>query len=545
MNTTNSNIIQDIVNKLPVTLFFDQLPDRKQALKYVNWIFTNNPQSYTVSQDKLFREVISKELRLVSMKIIEIDILFMVALSNITIEDFTLDSASLIKKLISENPDKNDLDLMYRILAQIMTKLPMDLRDKVTGKHKLQIFQYISKFINMEPKLLERFMSYNPSLNTPITMELDAGDYNTLNKKYLNELAKFEKSQSYVDSNSLEYSTIAHNMLNTNPTLGNSIKGQYIDTSPDLMTGVNDNKLYYFDSSSGTINEFPNSDSNQAPVSLNDLSNILSANKVNKSQVSDLIKNLQAPTQPNSIPTIPSSTSPTMTTTTMPTTIHPISFLNWIDTLFTFGSESNTTTTNPIITSNNKYPTVPLVTIETLTAPIPPQYILAQSVSSKKIQQEHQQQQQNQQEYNSIQEYNPIQEYNSNQEYNPKDFINPTNNIPVEFNITPQRTSDFLTRNDACSLPNPPSSCPVRINPSVQINNNLDKLYEQRQSTYEPIEQFTSFSNNNEAEFIKKISKKNKDIENVAIAFVTVIVLLFLLVIFNSIRNKSGLANTK
>jgi cell division protein FtsX len=46
---------------------------------------------------------------------------------------------------------------------------------------------------------------------------------------------------------------------------------------------------------------------------------------------------------------------------------------------------------------------------------------------------------------------------------------------------------------------------------------------------------------NNEAEFIKKITKKNKDIENVAIAFVTVIILLFLLVIFNSIRNKSGL----
>ena len=52
-------------------------------------------------------------------------------------------------------------------------------------------------------------------------------------------------------------------------------------------------------------------------------------------------------------------------------------------------------------------------------------------------------------------------------------------------------------------------------------------------------------NSNNEAEFIKKITKTNKDIENVAIAFVSVIVLLFLLVIFNSIRNKSGLVNTK
>ena len=78
MNNTNSNSIQDIVNKIPVTVFFSELPDRKQALKYVEWLYANIPQSKTVDQDQLFRNVISKELRLVSMKIIEIDILFAV-----------------------------------------------------------------------------------------------------------------------------------------------------------------------------------------------------------------------------------------------------------------------------------------------------------------------------------------------------------------------------------------------------------------------------------------------------------------------------------
>ena len=176
-----------------------------------------------------------------------------------------------IKKIISENPDKNDLDLMYRILAQIMTKLAVDLRDKVTGKHKLQIFQYVSKFINMEPKLLERFIDFNPSLNTPISMDLDAGDYNSLNKKYLDELKKFEESQPYIDSNSMEYSTLASKMLETTPTNKDGLKSQYIDSSPDLMVGTQDNKLYYFDSSSDTISEFPISGKNQTPVSMNDL----------------------------------------------------------------------------------------------------------------------------------------------------------------------------------------------------------------------------------------------------------------------------------
>jgi cell division protein FtsX len=46
---------------------------------------------------------------------------------------------------------------------------------------------------------------------------------------------------------------------------------------------------------------------------------------------------------------------------------------------------------------------------------------------------------------------------------------------------------------------------------------------------------------NNETALMQKLTKSNKDIENVAIGFVSVIILLFLLVIFNSIRNKSGL----
>jgi hypothetical protein len=540
MNTTNSNAIQDIVNKIPVTLFFEQLPDRKQALKYINWLFTNIPQSYSVVQDQLFREVISKELRIVSMKIIEIEILFMIALNTITLEDFTLDHNTLIKKIISENPDKNDLDLMYRILAQIMTKLPMDLRDKVTGKHKLQIFNSISRFINMEPKLLERFISFNPSLNTPISMDLDAGDYNTLNKKYLDELAKFEKSHPYIDSNSLEYSTIANNM-NTKPTLGNNIKGQYIDTSPDLMTGVNDNKLYYFDSSSGTISEFPIT--NQEPVSLNDLTNVLSANKVNKGQINDLIQSLQP-----SKTTVASITVPNTVPNTVPITTHPISFLNSLKSLFY--SESKPLPATNCIPSTQSPPSVPLVTVASITlpptAPLPPQYILSQSSEQQKIQQ---QQQRNYSPMEQIQEriYSSMEQQ---QNYNPNDFINPKVPLPGDFNILPQSTSDFLTRNDACDLPNPPARCPIRTNPSLGINNNLERKFKERESTYEPINHISPFSNMNsnsinENAFIEKLTKKNKDIENVAIAFVSIIVLLFLLVIFNSIRNKSGLVNTK
>ena len=42
----------------------------------------------------------------------------------------------------------------------------------------------------------------------------------------------------------------------------------------------------------------------------------------------------------------------------------------------------------------------------------------------------------------------------------------------------------------------------------------------------------------NEEIFLTKIKNDNKQIENVALGFVTILILVFLLVIFNSIRNK-------
>ena len=665
MNNTSSNVVKDIANKLPVTLFFEELPDRKQALKYINWLYTNIPESKTIEQDKLFREVISKEFRIVSMKLIEIEILFMVALNKITIEDFTLDSTSLIKKIISENPDKNDLDLMYRILAQIMTKLPIDLREKITGKQKKDIFQSVSKFINMEPKLLERFVSFNPSLNTPISMDLDSGDYNTLNKKYLDELKKFQESQPYVDSNSMQYSDIANKILSSTPTNSNgnsNIKGQYIDYMPDLMTGVNDNKLYYFDSSSGTISEMPISGQNQAPVSMNDLNNILLANKVDKNQIKNLITQLQSST----------TTSTTLQSNTLPTTTHPISFLNSIKS-YIYGSSSSSSNSIPVNTITNASPL----------APIPPQFILSNpnlnpNQGTNYINTNNPNYYSTNPIYNFNQGNNPNYDPNQNKNYNPNDFINPKINSNLYDNlksdpslstskwnwsnwswndpkysmdwtfsrllnpdsISPQRTSDFMTRNNACSLPNPPTSCPVKTQMSVGINDILEQRYGRRDSTYNhnpPVTTKAStspspsttkastspsttkastspspsttqassshsttkastspsttqassspsttqassspstsqassspsttkastspstthispFSNMNpsniekETEFIKKLTKKNKDIENVAITFVTIIILLFLLVIFNSIRNKNGLTKSK
>jgi len=510
MNTTSTNSIQDIVSKIPITVFFAQLPDRKQVLKYLNWLYDNVPQSKTVNQDQLIREVISRELRMVSMKIVEIEILLIVGLTTITIDDLTRDEDSIINILISQNKDKNDLDVMYRILAQVMTKLPRDLREQVAGKHKLQIFQKIAKFINMEPSLLEKFVSLNPSLNNLVTMELDSGDYNTLNKKYLDEIQKYKASQPYLNSDSMDYlntSTNVNDMLMkmpTDPNIKDSVKGQYVDTSPDFMVGVNDNKLYYFDSSSGTLSDMPVSNSNnQIPVSAADLATVLSSNKVNRGDIQSLIDSLHAP------PTQPATTKPAG---------YFDRFSSSISSLFNYGSSSMPAEYTPNITVSSS-------------APIPPQFILSQTVSVSGS--------------GLTSGGSSGGSSGNNNNNNDKTY----NTYPY---ILASPNPNFMTRNNACSIPNPPASCAAKkTSPTFTNDASLEKKFQDRASTYAqspPIttKQISHFTDkktdaNIEADLIKKITKNNKDIENVALAFVTVIILMFLLVIFNAIRNKNGL----
>jgi hypothetical protein len=198
-------------------------------------------------------------------------------------------------------------------------------------------------------------------------MELDSGDYNTLNKKYLAELKKYEDTQQYVNSDSIDYATTATQMLQNSlasAPLPTNIKGQYVDDNPSLMVGANDKKLYYFDSSSGTLTDMPLS-SNQVPVSQNDLTTILQSNKVNKTDIQSLI-NQAFPSTTMPLSTLKSSVSlpnsliiqtPIISSTPSTTVAGGIynSVGNALYNLTDFGSSTNasiTKTTNPNVTSS-------------------------------------------------------------------------------------------------------------------------------------------------------------------------------------------------
>jgi hypothetical protein len=141
-------------------------------------------------------------------------------------------------------------------------------------------------------------------------MELDTGNYNTLNKKYLQELYNYQRKQPYISANSLEYGSLAAEMALSQPTGVQSAqttnqaiaKAQYIDESPSLMVGTEDKTLYYFDPSSGTLSEMP-INKNQTPVSVQDLKTILASQKINQGDIQAAIDALK--------PTIPITTTAT------------------------------------------------------------------------------------------------------------------------------------------------------------------------------------------------------------------------------------------
>jgi hypothetical protein len=351
MNTNTAPSVIDIVNKIPTDLYFSEIPDRQQVLKYLDYIYNNVPASSQIDQDKLIREVISRELRIVTMKIIEPEILLVVALDKISTADLSLPSSDLVRKVVAQNPDKYDLDIMQRVIAQIMTKLPRDIRDRVAGKHKLQIFQLVAKQLNMDPKLIEKFANYDPSLNTPITMELDKSDYNTLNKKYLKELYNFQKKQPYISANNLEYGALAAGIALAQPTgqatsASPILRAQYIDQSPDMMVGANDKKLYFFDTSSGTLSDFPVGNSKQTPVSIQDMKTILGSQKINEADIQKMINSLNPTT--TTATTVPFTTRPSVTN---PNITIPQGYFTQLENYFK-NLVSNPSTTQPQTTQS-------------------------------------------------------------------------------------------------------------------------------------------------------------------------------------------------
>ena len=556
MNT----ILQSVVNTLPITLFFTSMPDRQQSLKYINYLYENVPESKTMTPDKLYREVIAKHLRIVNMKIIEPEILILIALRTITLQDFTMPSDDLIKKIISENPDQYELDILYRVLSQIMTKIPRDLKERLTGKQKLQIFHLVSKFIKFDANVLEKFIEYDPLLNTPITMELNDNDYKVLNEKYLKELYKFQKKHAYLNANSLEYGALAADLyqqdgpdntpseLNSGNADNTQIRAHYIDKNPDLMLGTKDNIVYYFDSSSGTISELP-MNNKQVPVSINDLKTILINSKINKSDIDNTLTLLTATTATT---TIPNNKTLDSTEPEEQGILHKIkSYFSFTPNISNVSSIINTPTAQIVNnTKHNSKNTGNNNNINNIdntdSSPVPPEFLKQlkqynyeyKSTDTRPVPPEFLKQ---------LKQYNY--EYKSTDTHNTNNNIDNTNkqthnanNLDIKYHLLNQTyIKNSKDNKDIQTNPNSISHF-KNITDKTDNSDTTNKKNKTDNTDNKNTTDNTDKKNNTDTatnitqmNVINKIKNNNKKIETIALGFITTIILIFLLVIFNTL----------
>ena len=114
------------------------------------------------------------------------------------------------QKALEIKPFKEKSELMEALL-QTSEYVSSFQNNNAIPNHGFEIINHEIKFLAIEDSFLE-VGSFRKIANISITV-------NTL----LLFLKKFEESQPYIDSNSMEFSTIAKNMM-TKPTLGNNIK---------------------------------------------------------------------------------------------------------------------------------------------------------------------------------------------------------------------------------------------------------------------------------------------------------------------------------
>jgi hypothetical protein len=75
--------------------------------------------------------------------------------------DLELSESKIVSKLLVENKDNHDLDILNRIVAQIRTKLTFDLRERLNYEHIVAVKQRVYSYLKSGGNMLEDFVDVN------------------------------------------------------------------------------------------------------------------------------------------------------------------------------------------------------------------------------------------------------------------------------------------------------------------------------------------------------------------------------------------------
>lgn len=259
--------IKNLILKIPKSYFRIQMNDRERVIKCIKYLKGIKDLS-TINSNILIREVISKHLRMVNMKMVDIDILLLVGLEKINIDDINRPRKYLVNLLISENKVRSDLDTINRCVAQIKTKLPFDLKERMNFEHTIAVKHLIYNYMNTG-NLLEQFTNTSE-------IKLDDIDFSKINTVdevnwiHMN-LERLRKGDSSYESQqkqqkdearakAKEVKNILHsNLDHINIAKSDGINAFYVDKDPILMEDEDKNR-YYYDEHSRSLIEIKDKD---------------------------------------------------------------------------------------------------------------------------------------------------------------------------------------------------------------------------------------------------------------------------------------------
>lgn len=333
--TLNDETVKKLINKIPKQMYFQQMDDKKKVTLFLEYLIRNHANEVLmVNQEKLIRALIVKQLRLVNMKIVDVNILLLSGLNELNEEMLNLNQKQIVMMLIKENMDKNDLDIMNRIVAQVRTKLPSDLNERMNFNHTQVLKNVIHKYLTKDNLLREGFSSVDidsidfSEIDTP--EELDAfhkmleeqkindstnnnekiltdeyyieeeliNEYNKEDVKMFNmEIKKLLEESTYTEQEKKHIADLLIKQKKEELILAKDLdhinvdkieedkNTVYIDRSPELMIHADDDeKKYYYDKYSDSLKLLPE-DSKMKPVNINQLEELLKSQNIDDEEI--------------------------------------------------------------------------------------------------------------------------------------------------------------------------------------------------------------------------------------------------------------------
>lgn len=353
MNTNLLNqapqITEKFIKSIPSTEFYSTVLTRPKISNIYDKYYVPNQTQYQLTQEQVLRAILVTCFRYINMSIQDVTVLLVYGLNNLARADLDLTEKHLAEKLAQQNPDKNDIDVINRIIAQVVTKLPADLREKLTPLLRIRMIQKLNEdlqhmydFISAkrveelkqrpnpsglaEPAEIKFFKEgfqsngYKERLdanNTPMTTSLhnnflkEQQDIrNSLGEKTVSELEangysidNISKSSIDMRFNAGDYenqlkaidSLPKNNKVTKDIIPENIIKSTYVQSEPQLQMDAKTKDLYYYDEYSGTLTPISDVEKIKGEdiTTEKQLNTLLKDYKLSKSEVEKVLHNIK------------------------------------------------------------------------------------------------------------------------------------------------------------------------------------------------------------------------------------------------------------